>query len=145
MLANARVLGYVFNPLSVFWCHNADGELECIVAEVHNTYGGRHCYLLRPDSDGRAIADKEFYVSPFFTVEGRYHMKFSRPEDRLDIRISLQQKDKVVFVATLRGQRIPRRKRLLVLPQRVSALIYRHGIALWLRRIPVIPREEAVQ
>jgi uncharacterized protein len=42
MLANARVLGYVFNPLSVYWCHRADGELECVIAEVHNTYPCRY-------------------------------------------------------------------------------------------------------
>ena len=54
MLANARVLGYVFNPLTVYWCHRADGALACVVAEVHNTYGERHCYLLRPDDAGRA-------------------------------------------------------------------------------------------
>ena len=49
MLANARVLGHVFDPLSVFWCFNAERVLVCIVAEVHNTYGERHVYLLRPD------------------------------------------------------------------------------------------------
>ncbi|GAA4005302.1 DUF1365 domain-containing protein [Allokutzneria multivorans] len=141
LLANARVLGFVFNPLSVFWCHTPDGELECIVAEVHNTYGERHCYLLRPDPAGRAQADKEFYVSPFYTVEGRYHMKFSRPGERLDISISLRQNDEVVFVATLRGQRASAPKRVLMLSHRVFALIFRHGIALWLRRIPVVPRK----
>ncbi len=47
LLTNARVLGYVFNPLSVYYCHAAGGELRCVVAEVHNTYGERHCYLLR--------------------------------------------------------------------------------------------------
>ena len=54
MLANARVLGHVFDPLSVFWCFDADGALVCIVAEVHNTYGERHVYLLRPDPSGTA-------------------------------------------------------------------------------------------
>ena len=54
MLAQARVLGYVFNPLTVYWCHGPDGALACVVAEVHNTYGERHCYLLRPDAAGRA-------------------------------------------------------------------------------------------
>jgi len=56
MLANARVLGYVFNPLTVFWCHGSDGSLACVVAEVHNTYGERHCYLLATDHAGRARA-----------------------------------------------------------------------------------------
>ena len=70
---------YVFNPLSTHWCYRADGSLACLVAEVHNTYGERHAYLLRPDDAGRAEADKEFYVSPFFEVAGRYLMRFSRP------------------------------------------------------------------
>jgi uncharacterized protein len=54
MLASARVFGYVFNPLSIFWCYRTNGDLECVVAEVHNTYGERHCYLLKTDSAGRA-------------------------------------------------------------------------------------------
>ena len=47
------MLGYVFNPLSIFWCHDADGVLRHVVAEVHNTYGGRHAYLLPPTGDSR--------------------------------------------------------------------------------------------
>ncbi|HEY0934704.1 MAG TPA: DUF1365 family protein, partial [Trebonia sp.] len=54
MLAHARVLGYVFNPLTVFWCHRADGTLACVIAEVHNTYGQRHAYLVHTDERGRA-------------------------------------------------------------------------------------------
>ncbi|MDJ0429145.1 DUF1365 family protein, partial [Rhodococcus fascians] len=64
-LLNARVLGYVFNPLSVYWCHDVDGSLRCVIAEVHNTYGQRHSYLIRPDGSDRAEVDKQFYVSPF--------------------------------------------------------------------------------
>ncbi|MDQ3465026.1 MAG: DUF1365 domain-containing protein, partial [Actinomycetota bacterium] len=66
MLANARVLGHVFDPLSVFWCLDDDGGVRCVVAEVHNTYGERHAYLLDTDASGRASTDKAFYVSPFF-------------------------------------------------------------------------------
>jgi hypothetical protein len=54
MLAHARVLGYVFNPLTVYWCHDPDGTLRCVVAEVHNTYGQRHAYLLHTDDRGCA-------------------------------------------------------------------------------------------
>jgi DUF1365 family protein len=56
MLATPRSLGHAFNPLTVYWCHDRVGALRCVVAEVHNTYGERHCYLLRPDADGRASA-----------------------------------------------------------------------------------------
>ncbi|MEO6142364.1 MAG: DUF1365 domain-containing protein, partial [Dermatophilaceae bacterium] len=76
MLANARVLGHVFDPLSVFWCFDAQNALVCIVSEVHNTYGDRHVYLLRPDASGVAMADKAFHVSPFYDVSGRYEMRF---------------------------------------------------------------------
>src|SRR3954447_13980812 len=63
MLCQPRSLGHVFNPLTLFWCHDATGAVVCVVAEVHNTYGQRHRYLLRPDDGGRAEVMKDFYVS----------------------------------------------------------------------------------
>ncbi|USX52545.1 DUF1365 domain-containing protein [Lentzea sp. HUAS12] len=145
MLANARVLGYVFNPLSVYWCHDASGELVCVVAEVHNTYGGRHCYLLRTDDKGRASVDKEFYVSPFLEVDGHYVMKLPKPGDQLSVTIALRQNGKTTFSATMKGTRSSGLRMLFrrpLMPQRVSALIRRHGIALYLRRVPIIPRSD---
>jgi DUF1365 family protein len=145
MLANARVLGYVFNPLSVYWCHDASGELVCVVAEVHNTYGGRHCYLLRTDDKGRASVDKEFYVSPFLEVDGHYVMKLPKPGDQLSVTIALRQNGKTTFSATMKGERSSGLRMLLrrpLMPQRVSALIRRHGIALYVRRVPIIPRSD---
>ena len=92
MLATPRSFGYAFNPLSVLWCHDRTGALVCVVAEVHNTYGDRHCYLLRPDATGHALADKAFYVSPFFAVDGRYEMAFTDPsrDDELSVAIALR-------------------------------------------------------
>lgn len=145
MLANARVLGYVFNPLSVYWCHDASGKLVCVVAEVHNTYGGRHCYLLRTDDKGRASVDKEFYVSPFLEVDGHYVMKLPKPGDQLSVTIALRQNGKTTFSATMKGTRSSGLRMLFrrpLMPQRVSALIRRHGIALYLRRVPIIPRSD---
>ncbi|MCP2249163.1 DUF1365 domain-containing protein [Lentzea aerocolonigenes] len=145
MLANARSFGYVFNPLTVYWCHDASGELVCVVAEVHNTYGGRHCYLLRTDDHGRASVDKEFYVSPFLEVDGHYVMRLPKPGDQLSVTIALRQNGKTTFSVTMRGER-SRGLRLLLrrplMPQRVSALIRRHGIALYLRRLPIVPRSK---
>lgn len=152
LLTNARTLGYVFNPLSVFWCYRGDGELACIVAEVHNTYHERHCYLLQPDSAGRVEVDKEFYVSPFLPMGGHYVMRFSEPGADLSIGIALRQDGRTAFSAGLRGRklRVNRRNvlrlalRRPLMSQRVSALIRRHGIALWLRRLPVIRRPHRV-
>lgn len=143
MLANARVLGHVFNPLSVYWCHDASGALVCVVAEVHNTYGGRHCYLLRTDEQGRASVGKEFYVSPFLEVDGHYVMRLPEPGDQLSVTIALRQNGKTTFSATMKGTRSTGLRMLLkrpLMPQRVSALIRRHGIALYLRRLPIVPR-----
>ncbi|MEU6151886.1 DUF1365 domain-containing protein [Actinosynnema sp. NPDC047251] len=148
MLANARLLGYVFNPLSLFWCHNASGQLECVIAEVHNTYGERHAYLLHPDAAGRARVDKDFYVSPFLEMSGHYVMRVPEPADELSVTIALRQGGATPFSATMKGRRRPATPRELVrllvrrplMTYRVSGLIRRHGIALWARRVPVVPR-----
>lgn len=147
MLTNARVLGYVFNPLTVYWCHDGGG-LRCVVAEVHNTYGERHCYLLEPATDGRATAEKAFYVSPFFTLDGRYTMRFSEPGERLTVTLELTQEAERVFAAALTGRRVPLTTRTLVaaamrrplMPQQVSALIRLQGVKLWLRGVPRVRR-----
>ncbi len=81
-----RVLGYVFNPVSFWFCHRRDGSLRAIVCEVNNTFGERHCYLL---DQGRTLqwgetlaATKVFHVSPFCDVEGGYRFRFMRATRR---------------------------------------------------------------
>ena len=77
-----RVLGFVFNPVSFWYCHNTSGELIAVLAEVNNTFGERHNYLLthadgRPIRDGEVIErDKVFHVSPFMAVAGYYRFRF---------------------------------------------------------------------
>ncbi|MCQ4200399.1 DUF1365 domain-containing protein [Streptomyces coelicoflavus] len=148
MLTHARVLGYVFNPLTLYWCHGPDGTPRCVVAEVHNTYGERHTYLLDPDEAGVAHVDKDFYVSPFFPVDGAYRMRLPLPADRLDLTVRLDRPGARPFTATVRGtRREATPAALLRLALRhplstlaVSAGIRRHGIRLCLRGLPVQPR-----
>ncbi|MFD6531085.1 DUF1365 domain-containing protein [Streptomyces sp. NPDC060184] len=148
MLTQARVFGHLFNPLTVYWCHRADGSPLCVVAEVHNTYGERHAYLLRPDADGRASAEKDFYVSPFFPVDGSYRMRLPEPGARLSLTIHLERDGQRPFTATVRGTgRSAGAFPLLRLAARhpwstavVSAAIRFHGIRLLLRGLPVVPR-----
>ena len=152
-LMQARVLGYVFNPLSLYWCHDADGVLRHIVAEVHNTYGGRHAYLLPPDGDRPAMARKRLYVSPFNAVDGYYLVRAPEPGAELDVRVSLHRDNQPAFVVTMRGTRrragIAELLRLQVvapLAPLAGALGIRvQGITLWLRRVPVVPRAETVE
>lgn len=158
MLASARVFGYVFNPLSLFWCYRSTGELECVVAEVHNTYGERHCYLLRTDTAGRAAVPKAFYVSPFNSLDGQYRMKLPAPRERLGVSIVLDREGHSPFVAAMDGTRRPATVPNILAatlavpaaPLLVSALIRVQGIKLWARRLPVVarplhPSQEAVQ
>ena len=72
-----RVLGFTFKPVSFWYCHRADGSLRAIVAEVNNTFGERHCYLLDTPAFGTELrADKAFHVSPFCTLAGGYRFRF---------------------------------------------------------------------
>ncbi len=148
LLTNARVLGYVFNPLSVFYCHRPDGSLRCVVAEVHNTYGERHCYLLEPGERGRASTGKEFYVSPFLTVDGSYEMTLAPPDERLSVQMALRQGGERVFAASLTGLRRPITNatvaRMLLrhplMTARVTSLIHLQGVKLALRGVARVPR-----
>ena len=148
MLANARVLGHTFDPLSVFWAIAPDGSLTCVVAEVHNTYGERHAYLLQLDEHGRTDVDKAFYVSPFFDVEGRYDLSFTLSPQVVSSTVVLKHDAEAVFSATFGGRPEPvtrgRLLRLLIkmplMTHRTSLLIRMHGVWLWLRRLPIAPR-----
>lgn len=74
-----RVLGHTFKPVSFWYCHRADGSLRAVVAEVNNTFGERHCYLLdAPQYGVPCRADKVFHVSPFCPVRGEYRFVFMR-------------------------------------------------------------------
>jgi DUF1365 family protein len=119
-----------------------------VVAEVHNTYGERHCYLLEPGERGRTETDKEFYVSPFLTVDGRYRMSFSEPGERLSIQMELVQDERRVFQASLTARRRPMTTanllamavRYPLMTLRVTALIRYQGIRLWVRGVPRVRR-----
>ena len=107
MLAHARVLGHVFDPLTVFWCLAPDGELQAVVFEVHNTYGERHAYLLDVDATGRAHVDKAFYVSPFNDVSGQYDVRLHLTPDRVSVTVGLDRDGERVLTATTTGTPVP--------------------------------------
>lgn len=143
MLTTARVLGYAFNPLTVYWCNASTGVPVCVIAEVSNTYGERHRYLLPARRETEV--SKDFRVSPFFAATGRYRMRLPVPGERLSLTISLLDDDATLLTAVLNGDHhpvTPRRVLALVLtgllaPHRVIALIRMHGIRLWLRGLPI--------
>jgi cyclopropane fatty-acyl-phospholipid synthase-like methyltransferase/DUF1365 family protein len=153
MLTQPRSLGYVFNPLTLFWCHDPSGALIAVIAEVHNTYGERHAYFIRPDSHGRAQTPKEFYVSPFYPVDGHYQMSLPEPGDQLAVTITLHRPDSRPFVASVRGTARPMSTRSLVrlairhplTTYAARAGITWHGLRLYRKGLPVAPRPGAAR
>jgi DUF1365 family protein len=146
MLAMARTLGYVFNPISVFWCYDAVGEQVAVLAEVHNTYGERHTYVLHPDENGRSEVDKALYVSPFYPVDGHYDIRVSEPGPSISVTVTLHRSDAPPFVASLRGQRRTASTVNMVLAcllhpaLRTSVLIRWQAVRLWVRGVKVQPQ-----
>jgi len=113
-----RVLGYVFNPVSFWYCHNASGDLKAIIAEVNNTFGERHSYFLEsPDRAslpwGQQIrSEKIFHVSPFFDVVGHYAFRFmqqssSLTQPRFVSRIDYYQKEIRTLMTSVSGTAYP--------------------------------------
>lgn len=160
LLAQPRVLGHVFNPVSFWLCHDGEGRLRVVIAEVNNTFGQRHSYLchrddLAPIGPGdRLAARKVFHVSPFQPVAGGYNFRFDIRPDRIGIWIDYAAPGGGLL-ATLTGRRAPLATRgilgaALRRPfgsRRVLTLIHWQALRLWwkrapFRRVPPPPAEE---
>jgi len=110
LLCYPRILGYVFNPLSVYYCRGEDGELSALIYEVRNTFGERHTYVC-PVEDGQLSAaglrqerTKIFYVSPFIDLGARYHFRMLPPGDTVRMRILETENGKPLLSATFSGE-----------------------------------------
>ncbi len=142
LVTSLRVLGYVFNPASFYLCRDTAGVLRVVVVEVHNTHLERHLYTLRPQTDGGKFVssmEKDFYVSPFIDMEGRYTVHVADEPRKLSIAINERQGDAPVISTSLvlgRKQLTNRTVlRMLVahplITQRTMALIHVHAWRLW--------------
>lgn len=102
-----RVLGRAFNPLSLFWCHDAAGGLRCVIAEVQSAGGERKAFLLPAAEDVPAAVADGVRDAPFAGEDGYFLVRLPRPTDRLDMTISLHRDNHAALVATWRGTRRP--------------------------------------
>ena len=108
VLCYPRILGYVFNPLSVWFCDDERGRLKAIIYEVHNTYDERHAYVLPVDGDAAVIRHdcaKAFYVSPFLSPDCRYGFRISPPGENVAIVIRAEEAGAPILDASFAGKR----------------------------------------
>ena len=107
VLAMPQILGRAFNPLTVFFCHRADGALSAILYEVNNTFGERHSYLI-PAADAPKVEQKiakDFYVSPFMDMDLSYAFRIRQPDETVKVVIDTHDADGLVLAASFAGRR----------------------------------------
>lgn len=153
MLCYPRLLGYAFNPLTVYYCYRGMDELAAIVYEVNNTFGDRQFYVLKAEAKGASIAQtcgKEMYVSPFNAVDGHYEFHVSEPGETLAVGVNLRVNGAPVMKAYHTAATEPLTERgllraLLSMPLmtfKVIAGIHFEALRLWLKGLKIMPRPQ---
>lgn len=144
LLCFPRILGYVFNPMSVWYCRHADGSLRAIVCEVRNTFGGMHHYVLTAggapmDWQAEYRARKVFHVSPFMDSELEYRFHFQEPAERMRVFIDVQADNQPLLKASIHGRQMPLTDarliymfwRLPFMTLKVMAMIHWQALKIW--------------
>jgi len=154
LLTHLRTMGYIFNPVSFYFCYNSKDEVECAVVEVCNTYRERKLYLLRKEQLNenalRLKTPKLFYVSPFIEMDTHFDFNLQIPDEKLNIRIDDYKEGQRFFISTLTGERKPLTNSILLkyavlfpfITVRVITLIHWQALKLWLKKLPYFKKKE---
>lgn len=155
-----RVLGYTFNPLSLWFVYDDNRQPVAILCEVHNTFGEAHTYILH--EQGRPLKwpvtgqhAKHFHVSPFIDMTARYHFRIACPDNELKLVIREYQHDRLLLAAVQTGRRQPLTDRSLIrlaltiplMTFKVMAMIHWQALKLWIKQVPfhrkpTLPKKE---
>ncbi|HWK96858.1 MAG TPA: DUF1365 family protein [Pseudolabrys sp.] len=154
LLCMPRIFGYVFNPLSIYFCHRADGSLAALLYEVRNTFGQMHSYLLPVSGDVSMVHQhcaKEFYVSPFLDMDMTYDFRVAPPGERVSVVVAAAGKRGAVLVACLTGERRALTDRALaavflslpLMTVKVMVAIHWEALKIWWKGMRLYPRPPA--
>ena len=157
LLCYPRLLGYTFNPLSVYFCYRADGELALMIYEVRNTFGDIHSYVLpvqpdeRSDAGVRQQQEKLFYVSPFIEMTMKYHFRVLPPGEHVKLRILETDREGPLLSATFNGRRralttaglLRAFCALPLMTFKIVAAIHWEEMRLWVKGARLVPRPSA--
>lgn len=155
LLCYPRIFGYVFNPLTVYFCYSPSGVLRSILYEVCNTFGERHTYVI-PVEEGaigpvRQGCAKELYVSPFMPMTCFYQFHIEPPSDKVVVRIDESDADGPLLVASFAGRRVPFSDRAMLgallkyplMTMKVTAGIHWEALRIWWKGMPVYRHQPA--
>ena len=152
LLCYPRMFGFVFNPLSVYFCYRTNGDLIAIVHEVSNTFGGRHWYVIPSDAGADGIVKqtcaKQMYVSPFIGMDMTYDFKIKPPGQDVAVAITDSDRDGALLYASFHGKRreLSRTsavKYLALFPLltfKIIAGIHWEALKLWIKGVPLVAR-----
>ena len=154
LLCMPRILGYVFNPLSIYFCYRRDGSLAALLYEVRNTFGQMHSYLLPVATETPLIHQscaKAFYVSPFLAMDLTYDFRVAPPSDKVSVVVSAANPRGTVLVASLVGERLALSDSALahvllthpLLTLKVVGAIHWEALKIWWKGIRFNPRPPA--
>jgi uncharacterized protein len=153
MFCYPSVLGRIFNPLTTYYCFDANEQLRLMIYEVSNTFGERHSYVIPVDGSNSQSCDKRFYVSPFNKVEGHYDFTVAAPGEQLKLAIRLTDSNGACLSAWFSGSRVELSDRALLrsflslplLPLKILGGIHWEALKLWLKGMRLQHRPKPIE
>ena len=156
LLCYPRILGYVFNPLSIFFVYNSNSSLIAILYEVKNTFGEQHTYVFKTNPNKKNIknnCEKKFHVSPFMNLSSKYYFKILDPQNKLSVVIDQRDNEGKLLYASQDGVRSELSAKNLILSYikhplmtfKIISAIHFEALRLWLKGIKLIKKEKKIK